>query len=49
MKNKPKKFKLEQIDDYMTRLELGDKPTIKEIDTIGEYIEELKFDTLEED
>lgn len=49
MKKKSKKFKLEEINDYMTRMELGEKPTIKEIDTIGDYIEELKFDTFNKD
>ena len=49
-KKKPnKKYKLDEISDYLTKIELGENPTIEEIDTIGEYIEELKSDTLEED
>lgn len=47
--SKKKAFNLDEVANYMDKVELGSKPTIEEIDTIGEYIDGLKFDTLEED
>lgn len=43
--NKKKKFNLDEIADFMDKVDLGHKPTVEEIDTIGEYIDGLKNDS----
>ena len=51
MKNKPKKekkFSLDEIADYMDKVELGEH-TVEEAYTIGEYIEDLKIESQEDE
>ncbi len=41
MKNKKKKeYDLDTLAEYMSKVELGEEVTPKEIDTIGEYVDE---------
>jgi len=50
MKNKPKKekkFSLDEIADYMDKQDLGEL-NLDEVEDIGEYIEDLKTDSQEE-
>ena len=42
-------YDLDEIDRYMTKVELGGYPTFREIDTIGNYVEELKGELHEEE
>ena len=44
---KEKKFTLDEIADYMDRQDLGEL-NINEVEDIGEFIEDLKMDSQEE-
>lgn len=43
--NKKKQFNLNEIEEYMSKIELGINPTVEERDTIGEYIDKLKINS----
>ena len=46
---KEKKFNLDEIADYMDKVELGHEPTFEELEGIDEYIEDLKIDSQEDE
>ena len=45
---KKHKYTLDEVDLYMTKKELGVEPTLREVDTIGEFVDELKGEMNEE-
>jgi len=43
------RYKLEELVEYMTKVELGGQPTIRELDTIGSYVDAKKGEMNEEE